>query len=411
MAVEIVVYQMELTKQNLERVQTFVRQHRQDDVRRLALQAAKYPDMDFSFVLHQIKGWQLARKKLPSWATHEQLLYPQQLAMEQCSSEQTARYKQQLVQRLCGKRLGESTLVDLTGGLGVDFSFMAQGFKKVYYVEQQAELCALGKHNFPLLGLPSARVISGDGTTFLRSMSDRAGVIYLDPARRDAAGSKTYAIEDCTPDVALLSDELVEKALWVVVKLSPMLDWHAAVAQLKHVCEVHIVSVGGECKELLLVMQRHVGEHSLQLYAVNDDNVFACSAEEAQQRAPLLRTSTFDYLFEPHASLMKAGCFAALSARYGVEALATNTHLFAAMMPVNDFPGRQFRVLSVTPFAKKSLKSALHGIDKANLAVRNFPLSVAELRKRLKLKEGGEHYLFATTIGTMHALIICKKAM
>ena len=197
----------------------------------------------------------------------------------------------------------------------------------------------------------------------------------------------------------------------MVVKLSPMLDWHAAVAQLKHVCEVHIVSVGGECKELLLVMQRHVGEHSLQLYAVNDDNVFACSAEEARQRAPLLRTSTFNYLFEPHASLMKAGCFAALSARYGVEALATNTHLFVAMMPVNDFPGRQFRVLSVTPFAKKSLKSALHGIDKANLAVRNFPLSVAELRKRLKLKEGGEHYLFATTIGTMHALIICKKAM
>ena len=202
MGVEIVVYQMELTKQNLEKVQTFVREHRQDDVRRLALQVAKYPDMDFSFVLHQIKGWQLARKKLPSWATHEQLLYPQQLSMEQCSSEQTARYKQELVQRLCGKGLDESTLVDLTGGLGVDFSFMAQGFKEVYYVEQQAELCALAKHNFPLLGLPSARVISGNGTTFLRSMSDRAGVIYLDPARRDAAGSKTYAIEDCTPDVA-----------------------------------------------------------------------------------------------------------------------------------------------------------------------------------------------------------------
>ena len=400
---------MELTKQNLEKVQIFARKHRQDDVRRLALQATKYPDMDFSFALHQIKGWQVACKKLPSWAAHEQLLYPQQLSMEQCSSEQTARYKQQLVQRLCGKGLGESTLVDLTGGLGVDFSFMAQGFKKVYYVEQQTELCALAKHNFPLLGLPSARVISGDGTTFLQSMADRAGVIYLDPARRDAAGSKTYAIEDCTPDVALLSDELVEKAQWVVVKLSPMLDWHAAVAQLKHVCEVHIVSVGGECKELLLVMQQHVGEHSLQLYAVNDDKVFTCSAEEAQQRTPLLQTSTFGYLFEPHASLMKAGCFAALSARYGVKGLATNTHLFAAMTPVNDFPGRQFQVLAVTPFSKKSLKSALHGIEKANLAVRNFPLSVVELRKRLKLKEGGEHYLFATTIGTTHALIICKK--
>lgn len=399
---------MELTKQNLEKVQIFAREHRQDDVRRLALQAAKYPDMDFSFALHQIKGWQVACKKLPSWAAHEQLLYPQQLSMEQCSSEQTARYKQQLVQRLCGQTQNEGTLVDLTGGLGVDFSFMAQGFRQAYYVEQQVELCALAKHNFPLLGLSSAQIICGDGTTFLQSMADQAMVIFLDPARRDAAGSKTYAIEDCTPDVALLSDELVNKAQWVVVKLSPMLDWHAAVAQLKHVCEVHIVGVGGECKELLLVMQ-HSDRQPLQLYAVNDGKVFTCSAEEAQQRTPLLQTSTFDYLFEPHASLMKAGCFGALSARYGVKGLATNTHLFAAMMPVNDFPGRQFRVLAVTPFSKKSLRSALHGIEKANLAVRNFPLSVVELRKRLKLKEGGEHYLFATTIGTMHALIICKK--
>ena len=392
---------MELTKQNLEKVQIFAREHRQDDVRRLALQAAKYPDMDFSFALHQIKGWQVACKKLPSWAAHEQLLYPQQLSMEQCSSEQTARYKQQLVQRLCGQTQNEGTLVDLTGGLGVDFSFMAQGFRQAYYVEQQVELCALAKYNFPLLGLSSAQIICGDGTTFLQSMADQAMVIFLDPARRDATGSKTYAIEDCTPDVALLSDELV--------KLSPMLDWHAAVAQLKHVCEVHIVGVGGECKELLLVMQQHRDEQPLQLYAVNDGKVFTCSAEEAQQRTPLLQTSTFDYLFEPHASLMKAGCFGALSARYGVKGLATNTHLFAAMMPVNDFPGRQFRVLAVTPFSKKSLRSALHGIEKANLAVRNFPLSVVELRKRLKLKEGGEHYLFATTIGTMHALIICKK--
>lgn len=400
---------MELTKQNLEKVQIFAREHRQDDVRRLALQAAKYPDMDFSFALHQIKGWQVACKKLPSWAAHEQLLYPQQLSMEQCSSEQTARYKQQLVQRLCGQTQNEGILVDLTGGLGVDFSFMAQGFRQAYYVEQQVELCALAKHNFPLLGLSSAQIICGDGTTFLQSMADQAMVIFLDPARRDAAGSKTYAIEDCTPDVALLSDELVNKAQWVVVKLSPMLDWHAAVAQLKHVCEVHIMGVGGECKELLLVMQQHSDRQPLQLYAVNDGKVFTCSAEEAQQRTPLLQTSTFDYLFEPHASLMKAGCFAALSARYGVKGLATNTHLFAAMMPVNDFPGRQFRVLAVTPFSKKSLRSALHGIEKANLAVRNFPLSVVELRKRLKLKEGGEHYLFATTIGTMHALIICKK--
>lgn len=329
--------------------------------------------------------------------------------MEQCSSEQTARYKQQLVQRLCGQTQNEGTLVDLTGGLGVDFSFMAQGFRQAYYVEQQVELCALAKYNFPLLGLSSAQIICGDGTTFLQSMADQAMVIFLDPARRDATGSKTYAIEDCTPDVALLSDELVNKAQWVVVKLSPMLDWHAAVAQLKHVCEVHIVGVGGECKELLLVMQQHRDEQPLQLYAVNDGKVFTCSAEEAQQRTPLLQTSTFDYLFEPHASLMKAGCFGALSARYGVKGLATNTHLFAAMMPVNDFPGRQFRVLAVTPFSKKSLRSALHGIEKANLAVRNFPLSVVELRKRLKLKEGGEHYLFATTIGTMHALIICKK--
>ena len=421
----------------------------------LALQSHRYPDIDMPFLLDQLAGWQTARTKLPLWAAKEDIIYPPHLSMEQCSSEQTAEYKARLVACLVGleniassdlnndcsrpsageettpkqqenhvRNSFEGSFCDLTGGFGVDFSFIARSFKRAIYVEQQEKLCELARHNFHALGLTQAKVVNGDGTTYLHQL-DHVSVLFLDPARRNEQGGKTVLISDCTPDVLALEEELLEKADTVVIKLSPMLDWHRAVDELNRlgnvVREVHIVSVRNECKELLLVLQRTKGEtddktateKALQVFCVNDNNIVSYFLDEALSVSQRLLTAVPEagqYLYEPNASLMKAGSFALLTARYPLSALSLNSHLFVSEEAIHDFPGRQFEITAVSSFNKKELRRRLSGIDKANLAVRNFPMSVADLRKRLKIKEGGDIYLFATTDAeSNHLLFVCKK--
>ena len=403
----------------------------------LAFQSHRYPDVDMPYLLNQIAGWQTAKAKLPTWAANEDIIYPPHLSMEQCSSEQTADYKLQLAARLLTTATGvndashalsqivpESLLVDLTGGFGVDFSFISRRFECAIYVEQQKELCEVARHNFRALGLTQAEVVNGDGTAYLHQI-DHVAVIFLDPARRNEQGGKTVLISDCTPDVLTLEEELLEKADAVVIKLSPMLDWHRAVDELNRldsvVREVHIVSVRNECKELLLVLQKTKGEteattavdKSLQMFCVNDDSVVSYSLRETlgvSQRILSTAPMAGQYLYEPNASLMKAGCFSLLTARYPLSALSLNSHLFVSDEAIDAFPGRKFRITAVSSFNKKELRHSLSGIDKANLAVRNFPMSVAELRKRLKIKEGGDIYLFATTDAeNKHLLFVCEK--
>lgn len=411
---------------------TFIRRHAEEDVRQLALKGGLHPGVDMPLALQQIAGRQTARQKLPSWAAIDALLYPPHLSMEQCSSEQTARYKAQLAARLCADFGQESwsdeskkahlpnetapSLVDLTGGFGVDFSFMAHQFERCVYVERQQALCEMVQNNFSLLGLRQAEVVCADGVDYLRRMN-HATVIYLDPARRDRQGGKTVAISDCTPDLLSLKDQLTNKSLFVMVKLSPMLDWHQAVAQLEtdevKVCEIHVLSVRNECKELLFVLskQRH---KPLTLHCVNDDKTFVCSADELSVVTPPYVSSEEMqpglYLYEPHASIMKAGCFSAVSAQLDVRKMAPNSHLFIADRDLPAFPGRKFRIQAVSSMNKKELKSVLRDVRQANITTRNFPLSVAELRKRLKLKDGGAVYVFATTQADgRHVLLICGK--
>ena len=222
---------------NDEATQAFVADHRADDVRLLAFMADKYPEVDMPWALQQIAGWQMARRKLPSWAAVEGMVYPPHLSMEQCSSEQTAKMKTNLP-----FQTDKGLLIDLTGGFGVDFSFMAQDFKRAVYVERQEDLCAIARHNFHLLGLNQAEVVCGDGVEYQHQLQEHASVIYLDPARRNEHGGKTYAISDCTPDVVALREELLKKADFIVVKLSPMLDWRETVRQLPaQYMEVRIV--------------------------------------------------------------------------------------------------------------------------------------------------------------------------
>lgn len=382
-----------------EVTQEFIRQHREDDVRQLALKGKSRGEVDLPLALQQIAGWQTARRKLPLWAACDGLLYPPHLNMEQCSSEQTARYK-------AGLAGGGRCFVDLTGGLGVDFYFMSQGFKQRIYVEQQEHLCDIVRHNFALLGLDCS-VVCGLAADVLTQF-DHASVIFLDPARRDQHGARTYSIQDCTPNVLELRDLLLQKADRIILKLSPMLDWHKAVEDLGNVSEVHIVSVQNECKELLLVLQR-VQSAPLRLVCVNDNSVF----ETSPIVGPLedwQASEANSYLYEPNASIMKAGCFGEVADCYGVRELSQNSHLFVSDYEIVDFPGRGFHVEAVSSMNRQELKKVLEGVDHANITVRNFPMTVAELRKRLHLKDGGEVYIFATTVSDgAHRLFICRK--
>ena len=398
--------------------QDFIRQHQDEDVRQLAFLGSKNPEVDMPFALDQIRGRKMARAKLPLWANIDGIIYPPHISMEQCSSESTALYKAELAARLLGLPASSSSeeigFVDLTGGFGVDFSYIAaQLGVKSMYVERQAHLCEAAKENFERLGLKNAIVKNEDGIEVLHSLKELK-LIFIDPARRDDAGNKVVSLKDCTPDVTVLQEEMLLKADYVIIKLSPMLDWHRAISELSHVREVHIISVNNECKELLLVLSaRNLGEN-LRIYCINDVQSFVCDELDMESSSVKIAPSTLEemlYLYEPNASLMKAGCFGVLSERYDARMLSKNSHLFVSREPIAAFPGRSFRIIAVSSFNKKELKRHLSGITKANIATRNFPLSVAELRKRLKLKDGGEIYIFATTLSDdSHVLVITEKA-
>ena len=385
-----------------EATRNFVRQHADDDVRKLALRGST-DGVDLTVALQQIQGRQAARKKLPSWASQEDILYPPHLNMEQCSSEQTARYKA----GICSSHPSPKTLVDLTGGFGVDFAFMSEEFDEATYVERNSELFAISSANMKILA-PKAKCLNEDGLEVLHRL-DHVSMIFMDPARRDSHGGRTYGISDCTPNVLEIKDELLQKADVVMLKLSPMLDWHKAISDLgeQYIKEVHIVSVQNECKELLIVMQQQPAE-PLTVYCVNDDSVFSYRPSPLSSNH-ISHLSSLIYLYEPNASIMKAGCFAEVEQAFGISQLAPNSHLFASEQAIADFPGRKFRVTAVTSMNKQDLKQALKDIRQANIAVRNFPMSVADLRKRLKISEGGNDYIFATTLTEgKKVLIICQ---
>ena len=406
-----------------EATREYVRQHQDDDVKKLALQGTKNSSVDLPMALQQIAGRQTARRKLPAWAEVEDVIYPPHLNMEQCSSEQTARYKQQLVERLMAAD-GKGTYADLTGGFGVDFYWMSQGFSRRVYVEQNAELCAVAEHNFALLSLPCT-IHCCDAATFLSGMESPADIIYLDPARRNEHGGRTYGIADCTPNVLELLPQLLEKARFIVLKLSPMLDWRKAVSDLQEaaadcrqshaiVSEVHIVSVSNECKELLLVLSRQGQTEHPTVVCVNDRQVFQVGATPLASAATLCHEagplSAQSFLYEPNSSIMKAGCFAEVERQYPVRQLSANSHLFVSSVEIVDFPGRRFQISAISSMNKQELREVLAGMERANITVRNFPLTPEQLRKKLKLKDGGDVYIFATTLPDgEHKLLLCRK--
>lgn len=387
----------------------FIESHLKDDVRQLALQ--KFPDdVDKVLVLNQIEARRLLSKKVPSWASNPDLLFPRHLSIEQCSSELTAKYKASIIE-------GGDVFVDLTGGLGIDSYFLSEQFKTSYYVENQKELCDLAEHNFTVLGR-KITVVNEDSESFL-SKNQNFDLVFIDPARRDIYNRKMVSLHDCSPDVVKLVEtfpEMSPRKPSFLIKASPMLDISLITNELKNISEIHIVSVKNECKEILIKIEpgfddeikyfclNFVGNDlkSAQLFEFSEHSESSANSDYA----PKIKR----YLYEPNASLMKSGAFKLISQRFAIDKLHVNSHLYTSDNLISDFPGRVFEVVGFAPFNKKVKKELLNDITEASVATRNFPLSANELRKSLNLKESDKNFVFGTTlIGEKKVVILAKK--
>lgn len=379
----------------------FIADHLHDDVSELAL---KYRNakVDLTLALRQIEARQLLQKKVPSWSDNDALLFPARLSIEQCSSEATARYKASL--------LNGARFADLTGGLGIDCFFISQHFQHSDYVELNPELCTLAKHNFVEV-LPHQNtgitVFCESAEDYLHHCEALDG-LFIDPARRDSHGRKTVSIADCSPNVVEFQDLMLQKARRVMVKLSPMLDISQALLDLRHVKEIHVVAVENECKELLFVMEPEFeGDPLITCVNLLSKQPSVSFTLEEERVASLQLAPTIGlYLYEPNTALMKGGCYRLLTQRYGVQKLHRNSHLYTSEKLIEDFPGRIFEVDDWAVYGKKTRQTLLADVKKASIATRNFPLSVAELRKTLKITDGDQVFLFATTMVGEQKIII-----
>jgi len=388
--------------------ESFIQTHRSDDVRKLAF--ASHPaDIDLPFALSQISGRQAIKNKIPSWHENDHIIYPKHLSLEQCSSEATAKYKATLVK-------GES-LADLTGGFGVDCAFMSRQFKSTTYIERSEELCKIAENNFNVLGLNHIQVVCGQAVDYLEKISE-VDCIFLDPARRDGVGEKVVAIQDCEPNIVELKEQLLNKAETVMIKLSPMLDISLALQSLPETTAIHVVSVNGECKELVFIVtppptpskggQRHFerSEKTNEDFQITCINIlkngtiqeFSFLKSEEQQCNINYASELRKFIYEPNASILKAGAYKTIAHKFNLKKLHLDSHLYTSDQLVENFPGRVFRFVSSFSFNKKEIKENLKNVEQANISIRNFPGSVDELRKKLKLKDGGDIYLFATTL-------------
>ncbi len=420
----------------------FIQSNLTADVHQLALTASRHADIDLPYALTQIEGWQRAKTKLPLWAATQGIIFPQSLPMEQCSSQVAAEYKAHVWTQLGTTHPAPTTMTDLTAGFGVDATMLGRCFDHVTLIEQNPELCRLASHNMTLLGIKAHTIINSTCQEAIYTLPHQ-NLIFIDPARRDNHGHKTILLSDCSPDITMLQDTLLERADYVMAKLSPMLDVTAVARTLTGITALHIVSVGNECKEIIAVMSRKYDTRPM-LHCINLPDTpghLPPSIPEGTNRlslplADILNhtpsptgtsahcpvwissmaqtdkpaTTPTAYLYEPNPSVMKAGVFQQVATQFGIHQLHPNSHLYLSAHYIDKFPGRKFRLTTICPLNKTGEKH-LRQLGKANITVRNFPLSVAQLRQRLHLDDGGSTYIFATTIAPANKrlLLICEK--
>jgi len=350
----------------------------------------------------QIEAQKRAKHKLPSWFKSNQILYPNKLNIEQCSSEVTAAYKASLV--------SGTSLLDATGGFGVDSFFFSKKITKVVHCEINEELSLIASHNFKVLGRTNIRILPKNGIQFLEHAKEHFDWIYLDPSRRNEHKGKVFQFSDCSPNVLDHLELLLLKSKFVLLKTSPLLDLSLGIEQLRFTTDIHIVAVNNEVKELLWVLHKNE-DHKLRIHTINlnqnkEDEVFDFKwGEEGHSR--LKPGAPQNYLYEPNAALLKSGAFKLVTQRYPVLKLHEHTHLYTSNDLIS-FPGRIFKIDSTHVYSKKNMKALR--IGKANITTRNFPKTVAEIRKQFNIKDGGSRYIFmAKNHENALIVLICSK--
>ena len=381
-------------------IQEFITRQLHSTAADLMLQASKYPEWDMKAIVQQLVGKQIANKKLPSWFENEQILYPIRLSMEQCSSEETAMYKSTI--------LNSGKGIDISGGFGVDTSILAKDSKLVVYCERNTDLVSIVENNFNAFKQSNIEVYIGDGIECL-SAQNEMDWIFVDPARRKE-GERVFRLQDCEPNVIELKELFFEKANQVLIKTAPLLDIQQTLKDLDFVKEVHVLSVNNDCKEVLYLLEKEfIGKTLVVCSNLKKQSKQDFSFTFEEERA--LETNYSEplvYLYEANASIMKSGGFKSVAAKLKLFKLHKHSHLYTSTKLIKEFPGRTFKIQFLLAADKKSL--AKHGIKKGNLACRNFPQKVEIIKKKLKLNDGGENYIFATTLlGDKPKLVVCTK--
>lgn len=373
--------------------QEFIQQHINDDILKLSLQSKKYPDVDFSLAIRQIAGKQKFRRKVPLFYTHPDILFPVQLSVEQASSEETAKYKSEMV--------SGGVFADLTGGFGVDFYFLSQKFVHGMYVERDKQLCELANSNFKALGIKSFEILNQNAENFISGMPE-VDFIYLDPHRRSESGKKTVRISDCEPDVSVLIEKMLERSRKIMIKLSPMLDIMQAIADIPQTTEIHIIAVENECKEVLLIINKDTQHEDKRVHLFTSNLLkkekrqkFDFQLDDEVHCEAIFTNYPLQYLYEPNAAIMKSGAFKTIGSRFGLKKFHPNTHIYTDNTLKDDFPGRIFFIEEVKGNTKDDFKLLKQKYPKANISLRNYPLSVEEYKKKSGIKDGGDFYIHA----------------
>jgi len=386
-------------------VQEFIQKNLKSDLSKLILKGSPFKNVSIQELAIQIETKRKAEKKIPTWFTAEEIIYPKSLNLEQTSSETTARYKAGLVE-------GES-LIDLTGGFGIDSYFFAEKFNKTIHCEINTALSEIAAHNFQQLNNRNTEFYQGSGIDFLKQNNQIFDWSYIDPSRRDEDGSKVFRLADCEPDILSHLDLLLKHSKnGILMKTSPLLDLSLGLEELNHrVSKIEIVAVNNEVKELLWFIPPEENLGDLPIKTINFTNTGSSQVFEANFHKEQVAEAGFSkplaYLYEPNSAILKSGFFNSLAEKLNIFKLAAHSHLYTSAEKI-EFPGRSFKVKQTLAFQKKNFKKL--GITKANITTRNFPMSVEEIRKKLKIKDGGNDYLFFTTNAENEKLVvICEK--
>lgn len=385
---------------NIE-IQEFINSKLHVDVSDLLLKGVPFEDIPSKDIISQIEAKKRCKTKLPTWFNTNNIYYPNKLNIEQTSSEITANYKAQLVS-------GQS-LIDITGGFGVDAYYFSKHIDTVVHCEINDKLSEIVAHNYKALGANNINCLNENGIDTLKRLDKSLDWIYIDPSRRDASKNKVFLLSDCTPNVKTLQGLFLKYATNVMIKTSPLLDIKATKADLKFVKELHIVTVDNDVKELLWILKRdYIAEFGIKAVNITKTEIQQFDFNfENEANATATFSEPLAYLYEPNSAILKSGAFNIVSQKLGVSKLHKHSHLYTSNKLI-DFPGRRFQIENVAPFNKKAF--AKHRISKANVTTRNFPISVGDIRKKLKIKDGGDIYLFFTTnVKNEKAILICSK--